>query len=133
MREWQQTALQIGVSNTTSSTMLSHGKTLADLIRLNGFFSNDVKQKVLGKQFLIDGEPMGMDDIKMELHTCEEAGEFVWNNRQVFTETFPEAFWIIFIIDDLFYKQSEFLQKLLLNLHLIKLGKRKMFVVSFVQ
>ena len=99
--------------------------TLLDLIHTEGYFSKDIKQKIIHNQFLINGIPMSNEDLRIKISAFDEAGEFAFNNAHLL---YPLQIFHTFY--EMFESDLPFFKRLFDEVKLIKLSKRKMIVIK---
>jgi hypothetical protein len=98
--------------------------TISDLLRKNELFSKDVKQKINNKQLSLNGEPMTFEHLKMSIDSFDEAGDFVFKNIE---KVRPVSF---LNLEELFEVEIPFIRLLFNDLFLLKIAKKKWFVVT---
>lgn len=95
------------------------------LLKTLGFFSKDVKQKIQQQQFKINDEPLTMEHLKSKIVAYDEAGDFVFNNIESL------RMYSYFNLEEMFIADIPKLQNLLSGLYILKIAKKKLYVIQF--
>ena len=82
-----------------------------------------IKQKINNKQLLLNGEPMTLEHLKMKINSLDEAGYFIFKNIEIIR---PVSF---LNLEEMFEAEIPFIKSLFKNLHLLKISKKKCFVL----
>jgi hypothetical protein len=98
--------------------------TISDLLRNNDLFSKDIKQKINNKQLLLNGEPMTLEHLKLNINSFDEAGDFIFKNLEKIR---PISF---LNLEDMFEADTPFIKTLFNDLFLLKIAKKKWFVIT---
>jgi hypothetical protein len=97
---------------------------ISDLLHQNEMFSKDLKQKINNKQLLLNGEPLTWEQLKIKIDSFDEAGDFVFKNIESIR---PVSF---LNLEEMFEVNIPFIKTLLNGLFLLKVAKKKWFVIT---
>ena len=100
--------------------------TISDLLHQNEMFSKDLKQKINNKQLLLNGEPLTWEQLKIKIDSFDEAGDFVFKNIESIR---PFSF---LNLEEMFETDIPVIKKLLNGLFLLKVAKKKWFIIKII-
>ena len=101
--------------------------TISEFLRIEGFFSKDLKQKIENKQMTLSGDFLTLDDLKRSISHVYDAGDFIFYNLDFYKENQIISFSDMFEVDIPKYKN------IFKDLFLLKAAKKKQYVIKIIQ